>query len=518
VGRGSQDFCAHHHETVASDVINIQYTHGITVRHMTLTWQNVDSDGIHLSWQQSGKGDVVECNTFHDKVKQINNRSYPRGAAISDMENVSSQPSATYQYNTIVGSPQGAIVLGAQVPVQGSVVQYNDIDQGYYQAPPYTSKLQMYSNDYAINAPGSGTVAYNYIHSVSGRGIDMIFSKEANGTAIYGNYVSSGEMAANGEYGPNGKVNGGAWVGGCEIDGGRGFEAKETVGVSVYSNTFIVNVQQCGGGGMVFVGFPCTDVSCPASASRSFNVHDNTIQIVNSSGSSTLSTPQQVACYIFDEAQGNYRNYFAPFLRDHCSSDGDFVATDAYDPGNYIVFANPTWTIGNHRLSSGCGGSGLSCGHLMHWEGVQAPPVDELGFVFQDVSLGNGASINFEGDAIGGAPLARAATVQWTYTPTVLSSATGLPVSGATVSAISAKNNHVQCTTNSSGQCSAVLRQEVVSSPVGNKTLTKTSENPYTVQIRATGCAILNYNLTVTALTSESRTLTCVPPSVNMMK
>ena len=72
VGSGSGGACSSHHETVASDVINIQTASSITVRHLTLTWQNVDSDGVHLNYQwKTGTGDVVECNTFNNKVQLI---------------------------------------------------------------------------------------------------------------------------------------------------------------------------------------------------------------------------------------------------------------------------------------------------------------------------------------------------------------------------------------------------------------------------------------------------------------
>jgi hypothetical protein len=491
----------------------VQYSSGLTVRHTTLTWQNVDSDGIHAAWQQAGTGHDVECNTFNDEVTQLNNRSFPVGMSVDIQDfNGPTASADTVQYNTIVGSPQNAIDGGST----GTVIQYNDINQGYYQGPPYTSQLQMYSNDYAIGPGGNthqgcpyqGTIADNYIHSVAGRGIGCIYEEDLGGINIYNNYVSTTEPAVNGEYGPNGAVAGGTWVGGCEIDGGRGFEAKDSLSINLYDNTFIVSINQCGGGGIVFTGFPCTDVSCPATASSPFNVHDNTIQIVNTSGGST-GPAMQAACYVFDTAQGNYSNYFSPFLRDNCTSDGDYVATDAYNPGSYFSYYSPIWTIGSHPFSVSCGNSDVGCGHMMHWEGVSDVPPNELGFVFQDVSVGNGASINFQGDDTGGTPEARGATVRWTYTPTVLSSATGQVITGALFSATDSGGNIAQCTTNSSGQCSVVLRQEVVSSPAGNKTLTTTNENPSAAQITASGCTILKYNLTVTAATNDVRTLTC---------
>jgi hypothetical protein len=366
----------------------------------------------------------------------------------------------------------------------------------------------MYSNDYALGVCiPAGKVQYNYVHSVNGRGIGCIFGGDQNNESINNNYITAGELAVNGEYGPNGSINGGTWVGGCEIDGGRGFETKESLAIQLLNNTLIANVSQCGAGGIVFTSFPCVDTTCPGSASHPFNFHDNTIQIVNTSGSTTLSTPQDAACYVFDTAQGNYSNYFSPFLRDRCTSDGDYVTTDGYSPGDYFNFVSPSYSFGSHPLSSGCGGgTRSSCGHMMHWQGQQGPP-SELGFVFQDVMTGGGAAVNFAGDD--GTPMARSATVEWTYTVTVHSSATSAAVSGATVSATDAGGNKASCTTNSSGVCSLALNQESVSSPSGSATLTTRNLNPHSVTISATSCTTLSYSLAISGTTNETRTLAC---------
>lgn len=514
-GSGPASGCQHDHSTVASDVINVQYSYGLTVKHMTLTWQNVDSDGIHANWQTTGAGHDIECTTFNDEVTQLNNRAYPRGMAV-DLQNPGGSSSATtVQYNTLLGTPQNAIDGGTV----GTVIQNNDINQGFYQGPPFTSELQMYTNDYAIGpggntadgCPPSGVIAYNYIHSVAGRGIGCVFERDLNGLSIHDNYVSTTETVENAEYGPNGATPSAPWVSACQGGGGRGFEAKESLGINLYNNTFILSVGECGAVGIVFVEFPCGDFTCPAPASQSFNVHDNTIQINNDSGRSILANFMDTSCYSFDTVQGNYSNYFStPFLRNKCTSDGDYVMSDGYDPGDYLTFVSETYTMGSHPLISGCGGVPSSgCGHMMHWAGVASPPADELGYIFQDLTFANGATVNFEGDAFGGPSLARSATIQWTYTPTVLSSATSSPISGATVTAIDVGSNTATCTTDSAGQCPLVLRQEVVTSPAGNTTLATTNENPSAITITASGCTTLNYNLTIMMTTSDSRTVTC---------
>ena len=129
---------------------------------------------------------------------------------------------------------------------------------------------------------------------------------------------------------------------------------------------------------------------------------------MNTGGSSTLTgvKDQDVACYILDESQGTFSNIFTPFLRDNCTTDGDYVTSDGYQPGDYFSFLFPTWARGPHPLSSGCGDTAVvdACGYMMHWLGVSTPPADELGYVFQDVSLGTGASLSFHGEHYGGSP------------------------------------------------------------------------------------------------------------------
>lgn len=498
-GSGTSAGCAHHHETAASDVLNFQYTSGIKVRHVTLEWQAADSDGIHMAWQFKGPGDIIECNTLRDKVTQINVRAYERGIPISGQNAREADHSDTIQYNTLVGSPQSGIVVAAP----GSAIQFNDINQGYYQFPPFTTEGRMYSNDYAIGScVRGGTIAYNYIHSVSGRGIGCVFGGDMEGMAVHNNYVNTPERNANAEYGSNGERPGADWIGGCEINGGRGFESKESPNIELYQNTFILQVDQCGAGGIVFAQFPCQEANCPA-ATRSFDVHDNAIDVEYAGKSGSIPSRQAVACYIFSSVDGAAGGYFSKaFLRDDCTTDGDFIQSDGYGPGRNLQWAGATFMIGNNPLASAMGNSG---GLLIHWSGQEGPPADERGFVIQDFSFGNGAGLHFAQD---GTRMAREATVRWTYTPTVKRASDQSPIEGARVSAVDAGKQSTYCTTNESGQCSLTLRQETVTSNPG-QTLSETNMNPNVVTIVAPGCEALFYDLTISGKTSDPRTMTC---------
>lgn len=503
-GSGVGPGCSSHHESIASDVINFQYTSGITVKHVTLTWQNVDSDGIHMAWQLAGAGHSVECNTFNDKVTQINIRAYQRGIPINGQNANQADHGDLIRYNSLIGSPQSGIVAGTR----GTIIEYNDINQGFYQFPPFALQGKMYSNDYAIGAcVRMGAVAYNYIHSVSGRGIGCIFGGDMGGMSVHDNYLNLIEQNVNGEYGPNGEKPGAPWIGGCELNGGRGFESKESPNIQIYNNTFILSAAQCGAAGIVFVGFPCREIKCSAS-SQPFVVHDNTLELLNASGNSSQPSEQVVACYLLDSSEGNYDSYFSPIRGDKCTTDGDFVTTDGYGPGNYFSFENNTFSLGRHPLATGCGGSKSSpCGYMMHWHGQQGPEPNELGFVFQDMTLTNGAALSFFGDE--GTPLARSATVQWTYTVAVQGFGSAGPIHGAAVSVVDSHGRRSSCTTDLSGNCSVVLVQKYVFSKAGSASLRTEEANPHAVTITANGCKALSYSLVSKSAAEEHKTLTC---------
>jgi hypothetical protein len=327
------------------------------------------------------------------------------------------------------------------------------------------------------------------------------------GATLHDNYVQSITLTTNGEYGPNGQTPGAAWVGGCEIDGARGFEAKEAVNMSIYNNTFVVQGAGCGGGALVFTAemLPCTDATCPTTTTP-FDVHDNVEIVQNTSGGSTLSSGQPLSCYILDGSSGSTGNWFTPFLRDRCTTDGNFITSDGYDPGNDFSWVSPTFALGTHPLADDCGGSsstGSTCGRLVMWFGQEAPPSDELGYSFQDLTLSSGASLSFNQ---AGTAMARGATIEWTYQVTVQRASNGGPASGALVSATDAGGNHASCTTDGTGTCSMVLRQEVVGDAQGAP-ISTTSENPNSVTITEPGCNTLNYDLTIVGTTNETKVL-----------
>jgi hypothetical protein len=504
IGFGAKGACSSFHNTVMSNVLMIDDSYSFKATHLSLTWQNVDSNGIYLPYlENKGTGALIECNTFNDKVQLINNRAYPEGAPINFSPQNNPTTLSTIQYNTFVGSPQ-TIIWAKENPM---VIQYNDINAGYYQTAAYEGGIQRtYSNDYSITCPTyqagvTSVVAYNYIHNTNGRGIGCIYDGNEEGLNIHNNYVVATESDGNGEYGTNGSVNGGSWVGGCEIDGARGFEAKGSMGINLYDNYFGVQTNSCGGGGIWFTGFMCTETGCPAASSdEQIIVHNNTINIQNTSGSIT-SLPS-AACFGFDTASGQSGYFQTPFTDDVCTTDGDFIQSDAYQPGDYFSWVGTTFNLGSLPFKTL---SGDPAGLLVNWQGRSGPPTDQLGYFFQDLKFGSGAGLNFFQPIWN--YMASSATVQWSYTPTVKNSS-GAIISGAVVSVKDAGGQTASCTTNAQGQCSLVLRQETVASTAGHPLVT-TNMNSNNIVITSSGCSNLNYSLNITAATADSRVLTC---------
>lgn len=147
----------------------------------------------------------------------------------------------------------------------------------------------------------------------------------------------------------------------------------------------------------------------------------------------------------------------------------------------------------------------------MHWmnQGGLTPP-DELGYVFQDVSVSNEAKIDFSGEPPDGRVTLtpRGATVEWMYTPTVKNNS-GVPIAGAKVLAAESDGHQSSCETNAAGQCGIALKEETVTSPAGNARLTITKMVPPAIVVSAPGCATLSYSANLTGATSDSRTLSC---------
>jgi hypothetical protein len=500
-GSGVSSGCANPHPSASSHAIASYGNSNLTVSHVTLTWQNVSSDGIHQDWTNGGN--VYECDTFNDMVYQINARSFMEGTSIGSWNSGYATKAETIRYNSVIGGPQNGIVVG----VSGSTVEYNDISLGHYQLPPYQATQRAYTNDYAIGScPPGGSVSYNYIHNVNGRGIGCVDIGTGNQLQVSGNYVISSEENVNGEYGPNGATPGGTWAGGCELEGARGIEFRSTNGVELSGNTVSINSNHCGGAPLRWYSAPCaTDISCSGNAS--FNVHNNVLYANNTSGSSTGNgNGDPVVCYFFGTFAGQTSGFLStPITDDSCTSDGDFAASD-WDMAQGVTFVSATFARGSHPITPG-GTSLPTAGHLVNWGGGavgSGSPPNENGWAFQDMSYQNGES---EAENISTPSLAHSATISWSYTLTVLSSKGG-PLSGASVSITDAQNSNRTGITNSSGQVTFVLVDHVYQNTAGSSG-TRVNHNPNTVTIGASGCSSTTYGISITSTTADSKTLTC---------
>lgn len=526
-GSGIQSGCAHAHDSIASHVVAAWYTNGVKVAHVTINFQTVDSYGIRLQYQQSGGsyGLDAECNTLNNSVTQYNRRDEANASIWTGNDNGSANIA---KYNTVVGGAQGGILMGVGgKDPQGTTIAYNDVSLSANQGG---TSAHMYSNDYSISAcMKAGAVSYNYVHSTEGRGIGCVYGADLDGTVIQGNYSDAGEDQVNGEYGSHGGTQGASWVGGCEDEGGKGFEVKDAFAFTLENNTFRTHVGNCGGSAIELAELPCYDgdATCSSTATFPIVIQNNTEVVYNNSGLTTPAVNQPEACFDLQRVEGNYSNYFSTPTSsgDSCTSDGNFAVSESYGPGDYISWYSPSFTIGSNPFSKGCdgpsGSSSFPCGITLDFQGLQSQGIpDELGYVIKDITFGNAATLKFNsGTNYGGGTTQRGVTVEWTYTPTVKNSG-GALVSGASVSATDQLGGYnPSCTTNVSGTCSIAVRQETVTEPANGSGLTTNSANPNALTISATGYTALNYPESITATTSELKVfggVVIVVPPLNL--
>jgi hypothetical protein len=473
--------CARDFPKTFSHAIASFYNGNLSVKHVTLTWQAVGSDGIKHGWIYGG--DDIECSTFYNKVSTIDARSAMEGTAIWFGNTGHALSGAKILYNTIIGGPQTGILM--EVP--RSIVEYNDLNLGFFQ------QKQMYSNDYALGAgTAGGLIAYNYIHNTVGRGIGA-GDADTSGLAIHDNFIATTEQAVNSEYGTGGAFNG------CEIDGTYGIRLRSTSGVAIYRNAIHVTADECGAQGIKFTGVSCLALpSCKDG--KSFDVHENRILATRAP---SAQFKQPLRCYSFDEFYGSSGNYLQiPITDDDCTTDGDFAGSD-WDMASGVFFERAKFALGAHPLPMPNGQQ------LVEWGGGATSPTgppDETQWVFTDMAYKNGAT---EKESYPNSKLAHQAVIQWTYDLT-LETSDGKPLDGALVTAVDARNTTTSGLTDSNGN----VRLRLIDHEYGNASNEPAQQiphNPNLVTIVKKGCVTLRYNLNITATERQSRDLHCGP-------
>jgi hypothetical protein len=476
---GAGVHCAKDFPDTFSHVINAMANANLVVRHVTLNWQKVGSDGIRQNWPRGG--DVFECNTLNNRVTEIDARSKLEGTAIWVGNSRGKPAGFKIRYNSVFGGPQ----MGIFNSVPDSSIEYNDINLGLFQPGG------MYTNDYAIGggSPG-GTIAFNYIHNTSGRGIGA--GDAANpGLQIHDNYVETIERALNAEYGVNGGFNG------CEIDGTYGIWIRSTFGVDIYRNKIIVHSDECGAQGIKLTSIPCArDIACRNPSP--IRIHENSIFAL---ASTHRNTRQPLRCYSFSSVDGEAAGYFAePFQNDTCTSDGSFSGTD-WDMGRGVHFSHETF------ISQNTGVSNSDEPVLMDWgggaTGPETPP-DETGWEFADMVFNKRVKRLFKA---GSKDLAHEGSLSWTYSLTVRS-ASGTSLSGVQVLVTDSGGRISHGVTDANGRAEIVLvESEVRNAP--HEELRSIGHNPQKIILSRDGCPNLSYSLSVTNSLQDTRIMDC---------
>ena len=441
------------------------------ITHVILNFQQVSSDGI-IDLPATG-GDTIECNTFNNGDVHIDNRAMIEGLAI--FAAAYSGSGDTIQYNTIVGGPQGGILSSTS----GSSINNNNINIGVG-----SSGQVQYTNDFAIYAWGLNnvTVANNYIHNAEGRGVQDYWTTGQSNLSFSGNYISTVEYPNNYEYNTaTGSHPGCAWLGstGPQFRGGGN--------IAMSGMTVSVNAGACPGAGLQDYGWGPT-----TSTGTTYAAH----AITGFTGGSSTFEYEATPLWIFSgsgDSASSFTSTGDTFIGD---SSVFYMDYPGLVTGQTITLISPTLSKGANPVNFNTfrfwNDGGNVCSGCIH---------------IRDAKFTNGASAT-DVDMTYPIDYGYLAEywIDWTYTLTVTNGSD--PLSGAEVTIQDALGKAAFTgTTNANGQISAVLTQFRMYS--GTSAPVQENHTPDSITVSASGCTTLNYTVTVTGTTADSRTLTC---------
>ena len=459
--------------------------YGNTVQHVTFNFQNVSSDGIVDIGGSASGHETFQCNTFNNNVVHIDNRSQLEGFSIWSAQ--SSGSGDVVQYNTIVGGPQGGILD----ETAGATVQYNDISIGAAADP------SLYSNGFAIygGTGATSTSRYNYVHNYWGRGV-------ADGPTNWtetGDYITTTDRAMSYEY----NTSSGSHPG-CVQDGTMGMVLRSGGTTENISGVFSsVNAGACPtvNNGMEIGGaFGISLYQWNGGDSSSNSTYQGHALAGFAGGSGSFGWEATGLGIITGEGTPPFGNFTS--TNDTFVGDSSVIYMDWGGlPSGRVTLISPTLTKGSNPVN------------FNTFRFQNAPPSQGGGnvcsgcFHIRDATFENGAAAT---DADMEGPISTGATaeywIDWTYTLTVTSG--GNPLSGASVTIKDALGDTTFTgTTNANGQIVAVLTQFRMYS--NSTAMLQEDHTPDAVTVSNAGCTTLNYNVTMTGTTSDSRTLTC---------
>lgn len=475
------------------------------------------SAGVHLS--SGGTAQVVfdTLQIFTDSIAgnciyaPLNNVTYKNvicynggtGTYIRDHFDLSGISSSNNQPFTLLYDITGIISKGSsQAGIFNQVPGINIHDN------VLSSGLSYYSNDFEIQNFGNSVNIYNnFINCsvASGQGCRGIGATTPNGTPatninIHDNVVITRELPNNLEYG---EQSGGIGVKGCQSHGTYAIQYDTIGSGAVQRNTGTAQAKECDAHALRITSTPIG-----ATTTSDHNIF---------TASRISSVTTKAYALSFDDCEGGTFG-----AGDVFTGDSGVIFVDSDGSKNCLVKGatltkgtNPDATYATIFISRQAGSPPCTGG------------TDHCNLFVQDVTFANGAALSDTSidQTTGGQPFDVVA--YWSYTPTIVANSS--PLSGATVIITDNLGHTNTYTTDSSGlltggstMASTVFAPfnaavgGIVALPqiryfnvASGSVPSSEVSNPYSIMISKSGCTTLNYNLTITALTTITKTVSC---------
>jgi hypothetical protein len=455
---------------------------GTSVFNVTST---IKANQAKVLWEEGGA--TASSTVMHDVIYTDNDSGacgsvgcraedqyYP--IAVSDAR--SAGPSQFYNI-TGTGGTQGAIVTSAP----NSTFKNDFISPG--------NATSTNTNGFVFQAWGPSAIIQNNLTTGSGAGGSCLSCRGVQVSSVVG--VVTGTVVQNNVlYTTN--LNNNLEYGGCQIDGSFGMQintAGSTYDLS--NNTFQNNKVTVTSSVCPGFGFSWSGATMAQGPNKTI---DNTFVCNLTPGSATGPCA----------GMRLVGNQYSPHPDGAVTGTGDTFLGDT--SAIYIYYdGTPSWTC--NQCTFGKGSNPIAGWVMLDYYGGHVSGASSNPMFLVDPTFTGGAtkdSNNLQAWASNNASLSFSYTIQWTYTVTVKGATSGSPISGAMVTAMDSQGGQ-ECsgTTNSSGVFSCVLNDTKYAAAGGSYTIT--NFNPFALQISATSCSTLNYNLSIASTTTETRQL-----------
>ena len=458
-------------------------SYGTSMFNLTTT---IKANEAKVLWEEYFGGTTTSSTVMHDVIYNDNDSGACASVTCRQEDQYyaivvdsSSNAPPSHFYNVIGnGGTQGAIMTEAH----NSVLENNLIAPGNATATN--------TNGFVFQAWGSGAVVQHNLTTGNGTGgsclscrgvqVASIGTGSVNGTMVQNNVLDITYLPNNQEYQ------------GCD-GGAYAIQINNTGGGDTSNNTFQNNRVTVTAGACTGYAFSWSNATMEYGPNQTIN---------NRFVCNLAPGYSPVPCAGIQLLGNEYSPHpDGAIVSKHDTLLGDTSAIRVHFDGT------PSWTC--NQCTFGKGNNPAANWVMFDNNGGVAAGASSNPIFLVDPTFTGGAtkdSNNLKAWAASNPSLSSSYLIQWTYSVTVKGASTGRSISGAIVKATDSQTGQ-ECsgTTNSSGVFSCVVNDTKYSAAGGSYTVT--SFNPFAFQISATGCTALNYNLTITSTTSETRQL-----------